>query len=183
MRIGITVGHTGRPHKQFKDLGAAKAPLVEVYVVRQYVAALERALHRLGCEVVVLSDGEYSDQWKRVDSYNCDVYLNCHMNAGGGDRGEFFYDHRSTRGKALAEKIVSELKTKWPNRAVACRPDDDGEPRDEDYSEAYGCICGVKAVALVVEGYFIDGPRISEFVSGIEAWAESVAQALKKSAL
>jgi N-acetylmuramoyl-L-alanine amidase len=180
MLVALTVGHAGRPSKKFADFGASASAGLEVEVVRQYTAALERALRKIGHKCVILSDGDYSDQWKRADSYGVDVYLNCHMNAGGGDRGEFFYDHRSANGKALAERIVGALNkvTPWPNRAVVCHPDTNGVPRDSDYSEAYGCIAGVRAVALVVEAYFLDGPRMFEFEKMLEVWAETVANAL-----
>lgn len=180
MIVAMTIGHTGRPGRDFNDLGAAKGSYVEVDLVRRYVSALERAFRKLGVRSITLSDGDYKDQWARADRYGADVYLNCHMNAGGGDRGEFFYDYRSTRGKALAEGIVAALGSQfpWTNRAVACHPDTNGVPRDADYSEAYGCISGVKAPALVVEAYFLDGPDMGDFDKRMDEWALIVAGAI-----
>lgn len=180
MLVAMTVGHVGRPSKEFKDLGAAQGSNVEADFVRRYVHALERAFRKLGVQSATLSDGSYADQWARADAYGADVYLNCHMNAGGGDRGEFFYDHRSTKGKALADNVVAALGKAfpWTNRAVACHPDTNGVPRDADYSEAFGCIYGVKAPALVVEAYFIDGPDLGEFDRRMDEWAGLVAGAI-----
>ncbi len=178
MLIAITVGHTGRPSKDFKDMGAVlPSGTTEVEVVRDYVAALERALRAKGFQVVVLSDGSYQDQWKRADEYGAAVYLNCHMNAGGGNRGELFYDHRSSKGKVLASLIAKAITGQiatfpWPTVVKPCQSDTNGAPRDSDYSEAFGCISGVKAVALVVEAYFLDGPHLSDFWGRTDKWAE-----------
>ena len=160
MIVAATVGHAGRPSR-WADRGAAFEGVEEASVARRYLDACDRELRRLGHTVVLLSDGEYSAQWARADGYEASVYLNGHVNAGGGDRGEIFYDHRSARGRALAAAVAAALgaAVPWPCRARACRPDTNGVPRDADYSEAFACIAGVRAVALCVEPYFLDGPR------------------------
>ena len=106
-----------------------------------------------------------------------DAYLNLHVNAGGGDRGHAFYDHRSTRGRALAEAVCASLGAAmgWPCSALACRPATNGVPRDGDYAEAFSTIRGVQAPALCLEPYFIDGPRSAAFVGGLEAVGVAVA--------
>ncbi len=61
--------------------------------------------------------------------------------------------------------------------------DTNGVPRDADSSEAFGTIAGVRAVALCLEPYFLDGPR-REFLArldevgaatarGIDGWARA----------
>ena len=175
MILAITIGHAGRASRP-QDRGAVCEGVEEVSVVRTYTDLLDRELRKRGHTVYLLSDGSYSEQWARADAYKADIYLNCHVNAGGGDRGEFFYDHRSTKGKALAEAIANRVaRLGWNCYAKACKPDDDGEPRDEDYSEAFGCIAGVKAVALCVEPYFLDGPRRGQFLSHLKELAEALA--------
>ena len=177
MIIAATIGHAGRPSR-WADRGAAFEGAEEVSAVRRYLDACDQELRRLGHTVVLLSDGEYSAQWTRADQYQAGVYLNCHVNAGGGDRGELFYDHRSTRGQALAESVAAELGklVPWGCRARACRPDTNGIPRDSDYSEAFGCISGVKAVALCVEPYFIDGPRRAWFLANLNLIGQGLAR-------
>ena len=183
MIIAATIGHAGRPSR-WDDRGAAFEGTEEVSAVRRYLDAADKELRALGHTVVLLSDGEYSSQWTRADQYQAQVYLNCHVNAGGGDRAELFHDHRSTRGQALAGSVAAELGklVPWPCFARACRPDTNGVPRDSDYAEAFGCISGVKAVALCVEPYFIDGPRRAWFLAnltligqglarGVDAWS------------
>lgn len=186
MILAATIGHAGRPSR-WSDRGAAFEATEEVSVVRRYLDAFDREARALGHTVVLLSDGEYSAQWARADAYQARVYLNCHVNAGGGDRGELFYDYRSIRGRALAEVVAAELgqAVPWACRARACRPDTNGISRDGDYSEAFSCISGVKAVALCVEPYFLDGPRRAWFLDhldligqglarGVDAWTHEV---------
>ncbi len=182
MIIAITIGHAGRESRP-ADRGAVVEGIEEVSVVRQYTDALDRELRAFGHTVYLLSDGPYSEQWKRADGYNAAIYLNCHVNAGGGDRGEFFYDHRSQKGKALAEQLAREVQLAlgWPCFAKPCRPDTNGQARDGDYSEAFGCISGVKAVAICVEPYFLDGLRRAQFRGGLASLAKAMAKAISAS--
>ena len=170
MIIAATIGHAGRPSR-WADRGAVFEGTEEVSVVRRYLDAADAELRRLGHEVVLLSDGEYAAQWARADAYGADVYLNCHVNAGRGDYGLVLYDHRSNAGKRLAEGIAAEMGRAfpWATRARACRPDTNGAPRDGDFSEAFACIAGVKAVAICFEPYFLDGPRRGSFLGGLGA--------------
>lgn len=121
--------------------------------MRRYTDALDRELRRLGHGCVLLYDGDYRDKWTRADGLGAGVYLNCHVNLGGGDRGLVLHDHRGARGWALAEVVAGELcrALGWRSEARACRPDTNGVPRDADYSEAFGTIAGVRAVALWLE--------------------------------
>jgi N-acetylmuramoyl-L-alanine amidase len=183
--VAATIGHAGRPSR-WADRGAAFEGVEEASVVRRYLDAMDHELRRLGHTVVLLGDGEYADQWARADGYGAGVYLNAHVNAGKGDRGLVFYDHRSARGKALAESLAAELNRvlPWVTTAHPCRPDSNGVPRDGDFSEAFSCIRGVKAPAVCLEPYFLDGPRRVEFLacldqagvavaSGVDIWART----------
>lgn len=181
MLICATVGHAGRMSR-LRDRGAAFEGVEEVHVVRAYLDAMDAELRRLGHDVILLSDGEYSDQWLRVDRYGAGVYLAGHVNAGKGDRGEVFYDYRSARGRALGEDVAHALDEvyPWPVVAKACRPDDDGQARDEDYSEAFSCIRGVKPPAIVIEPYFLDGPRRGEFLASLPALGVALARGIDR---
>lgn len=185
MLIVLDAQHQGKPSHP-NDRGASSGGLEEVTVTRAYVEAADHELRRLGHQVIVLSDGEYSARWARADAYGAQVYVACHADAGGGNRGEVFFDHRSHRGPALATAVATALHSalEWPVVARACHPDDDGEPRDEDYSEAYNCIQGVRAVAVLVEPGFVDGspahvallrsPAVGvALAQGIDAWARA----------
>lgn len=180
--IAITIGHAGHPDS-WGDRGACCVALEEVSIIREYVDALDKELRRLGYNVVILSDGSYSDQWKRADDYGADLYLNCHSNSGGGNHGLVLFDYRSKVGPGLAMVLAQMLEAAvyWECHSRSCHPDDDGQPRDEDYTEAWNCIAGVKAVAVTVEPYFIDGPQVAWYLAhlwnvgkglakGIDSW-------------
>ena len=179
MIIAATIGHAGRPSR-WADRGAVFEGCEEVSVVRRYLDAADAELRRLGHEVVLLSDGEYAAQWARADAYGADVYLNCHVNAGRGDYGLVLYDHRSNAGKRLAESIAAEMVRAfpWATTARACRPDTNGVPRDVDFSEAFACIAGVKAVAICFEPYFLDGPRRGTFFSNLGIVGQTIASGI-----
>lgn len=171
MRIALDVQHAGKPDHP-GDRGAHWLGVDEVDVTRAYAAEIDRELRRLGHTVHWLGCGTYPSRWALSDSYGADVYLACHLDSGlagrAGDRGLVLHDHRSTRGAALAGIVAPDLTKAlgWPVKPSPCRPDDDGEPRDEDYSEPFACIRGVKAVALVLEPGFIDGAK------GAQLWTD-----------
>jgi len=171
VRVCIDVQHRGKPGSP-DDRGAHWLGVDEVDVSALYAAETCRGLRRLGHEVHWLGCGTYPERWALSDARGADVYLACHLDAGlggrAGDRGLVLHDHRSTRGAALAAIVAPDLTKAlgWPVKAAPCRPDDDGQARDEDYSEPYACIRGVRAVALVLEPGFIDG------VKGAQLWTD-----------
>lgn len=171
MRIALDVQHRGKPDHP-ADRGAHWRGVDEVDVSSAYALEIDRELRRLGHDVHWLGCGGYAERWAISDARGADVYLACHLDAGlqgrAGDRGLVLHDYRSAKGAALAGAVAPELAKAlgWPVKATPCRPDDDGEPRDEDYSEAFACIRGVKAVALVLEPGFIDG------LKGAMLWAD-----------
>lgn len=183
MIVAVTIGHAGRPSK-LKDRGAVYENIEEVTLVRRYTDALDQHLRKLGHDCILLSDGPYSDQWARADAYGAQVYLNCHVNAGGGDHALLLHDHRSVRGMSLAESIVPYLSSVFGPasslkvKVAPCRPDTNGTPRDADYSEAFGTISGVRAVALCLEPYFIDGPRRAKFITELPAFGQAIAMGI-----
>jgi N-acetylmuramoyl-L-alanine amidase len=163
----VTIGHAHAGD----NAGASYEGCQEVALVRIYVAALQVRLLTLGWRVEVGDKSRYSADKARADEIGAAVYLNCHLNAGmsgrASQRGEIFYDYRSAakNGPALAAEVARQLDLATLNMPVnlystiakSCRPDTNGVPRDGDYSEAYGCIAGVRAVAICTEPFFLDG--------------------------
>lgn len=164
MKVCVDVQHRGKPDKP-SDRGAHWLGVDEVDVSALYAAEIDRELRRLGHTVHWLGCGTYAERWAISDARGADVYLACHLDAGllgrAGDRGLVIYDYRSKRGAALAAVVAPELAKSlgWSVKPSPCHPDDDGEPRDEDYSEPFACIRGVRAVALVLEPGFLDGAK------------------------
>ena len=162
MKVAIDVQHGGKPGRP-SDRGAVSAPHEEYQLATWYALEADRRLRALGHECLWVGAGDYAERWRRADDWQAGVYLACHVNAGGRGRDGalLFYDHRSTRGSALAQQVAAQMAplVGWACEARACRPDTNGTPRDADYSEAFGTIAGVQAVALCLEPFFIDGAQ------------------------
>lgn len=180
----VDIGHRNK-RGRLGDRGALRqdpqrGPLEEATLATLYGLALDAELRRLGWDVILGGAGDYEERWHQADELHADVYLQLHVNAGGGDRGEIFYDYRSTRGQRLAELVADRLGhvVRWPCRARACRPDTNGVPRDADYAEAFSTIAGVRAVALCVEPYFVDGPQFDAFHAHLDDIGRAIAQGL-----
>lgn len=152
------IQHRGKPGR-WSDRGAVAHGVEEVDLTHRYALAADRELRRLGWECCIIADGTYRDRWARADAYGAAVYVACHVDAGGGDRGTVFYDYRSARGVVLAEVVAGELgrAVPWKVEAKPARPDTDGRPGNEGEAP-YAVIQGVRAVALCYEPGFIDGP-------------------------
>jgi N-acetylmuramoyl-L-alanine amidase len=154
----LDIQHRSKPG-HWRDRGAVAFGVEEVDLTHRYAIAADRELRRLGWDCCILADGAYSERWARADAYGARVYVACHVDAGGGDRGTVYYDARSSKGPALAEAVAVELRTvvPWPVKATPARPDSDGRPGNEGEAP-YACIRGVGAVAICCEPGFIDNP-------------------------
>lgn len=161
----IDVQHRGKP-TSVNDRGAINSDGVDEVTVTSLMAdSLDAALRKLGHSVFVGLAGTYNERHTYVNTLPADYYFALHMNAGANkkfDRGYMFYDYRSTKGKDLAEKLASEMSQRfgYAVEAKACRPDTNGTSRDADFTEAYNCIAGVKAVAVCFEPGFLDGKNL-----------------------
>ena len=111
--------HTGKPSNP-GDTGGMSASCCreEARMVSVYLSAAEWALRAEGVDVIPMSDGSYAERHGRARSYASrrptSLYVAGHMNAGGGDYGAVFYDHRSTAGAAAAEFISRSLQSSCP---------------------------------------------------------------------
>lgn len=190
--------HSGKPGRKAEDRGAGadldgdgkiSVDEREAMLTARYGLAAEAALIEAGHIVVPIADGWYSDRHRRVNEYAGTFpkeYLQCfvslHLNAGGGDYGAIFYDHRSRTGPELAARIAKQLRMVAPEvngvKCIPCKPDD-------WTSNAYGTIGGImQPVALCFEPCFMDNPAHADMLTseglacigralaaGIDAWA------------
>lgn len=165
MVVILDIQHAGKPN-HLADRGASWRGVEEVALTRRYAAEADHALRGLGHDVVVLSDGLYSARWVRAHMLRGDAYVALHTDAGlagrAPDRGTVISDYRSARGGKLAFAVaqVCTAALPWPVTPKAGRPDRDGQPRDEDLTEAYNCISGLyelRPVGITFEPGFIDG--------------------------
>ena len=167
MMIFLDRQHLGKPNR-WNDEGAKNAEVTETYLTTQYIFACENHLRMHGFDVCVLSDGWYSARHRRVNEYAANVsgqcvYVACHINAGSGDYGASFYDHRSASGSSLAHSVNLRLQNACPElqsvKSIASSPDDWTQ-------NAYNTIKGVgRPVALCFEPLFIDCPAHASLTS------------------
>jgi N-acetylmuramoyl-L-alanine amidase len=157
--------HCGHPGREFADCGAfgdfdhdgvSDVVEQEAILTAEYGLACEMRLRELGHRVVVISDGTYAERHARAVAYKADVYIAMHLNAGGGDYGVCFWDHRSESGPKLAASIAAAFGKALPELArVLARPT---APSGE-WTRPYPCIAGVysgRPVACLVEPAFLD---------------------------
>lgn len=158
--------HVGNPQNNFKSVGAANdtdnSGLIDIeemegILTAKYIYEAEKILRRRGHDVIVISDGTYFDRHLRVNEYrhkypgNDIIYFACHINAGGGEYSAFFWDHRSSSGKRLADCLVTAFEEGFVGgcRALPCHT--------QNWTKnAYYCIKDVSPVAICLEPYFID---------------------------
>jgi N-acetylmuramoyl-L-alanine amidase len=187
--VALDRQHSGVPSRAYADAGAwadldrdgrRDGEEQEALLTPVYLLAAEKRLRELGHSVLVVSDGQYTARHARVREYAADVYVACHLNAGGGDYGLAVHDARSTGGRALAGAVVRSLTAACPELRRGVVGDTVGFPR------ARACIEGVfagKPVGLCFEPAFMDRPehqalltpagleRIGRALAdGIDAW-------------
>ena len=192
--------HSGKPGRKAEDRGAAvdldgsgriDVEEREAILTARYGLAAEIALIEAGHIVVPVSDGWYSDRHRRVNQYAGtfpkeypQVYVSLHLNAGGGDYGAIFYDHRSRSGPELSARIAACLRAEAPEvNGVKCIP---AKP-DDWTSAAYGTIGGgMQPTTICYEPCFMDNPSHSDLLTrqglavlgralaaGIDAWSNT----------
>lgn len=148
----LSIDHTGKPGR-LGDRGAEAGHVTEVDFTSRYAWTAERALRKAGVKVMVISSGDYPSRWALADAIGASCYVSTHMNAGGGDRGEVYFDYRTTekKGRELSRLIAKRLdhRVPWPVQVKVA----------DESTRAYSCIGGLGCVGIVYEPAFIDSPR------------------------
>ena len=145
--------------------------------------ALELQLRQMNYKVIPITDGSYPERHARVNQYaahyggQC-VYIALHFNAGGGDYGAMFYDHRSGKGADLADQIARSMMTEISSldsvRKIPASP--------EDWTKnAYYTIKNVGSpVAICSEPLFIDNAQHQQLFNheGMSLLAHAMAKGI-----
>ena len=192
--------HSGKPGRKASDRGAGSdldgdgsvgVEEREAMMTARYLLACEVALLQMGHTVIPIADGWYSERHDRVNRYAADfgpdvpqVYCSGHLNAGGGLYGAVFFDHRSSSGPDLAQRIAGQIRMVAPEldavKTFGASPDDWTK-------NAHATIAGVgRPVAVCLEPLFIDQPAHADLMTqegltvigraiaaGIDAWANT----------
>ena len=147
--------------------------------------ALELELRTHGVKVMPISDGSYAERHARANDYaarygGACVYLAMHLNAGGGNYGAMFYDHRSAAGADLSDNIASAIENKINElqfvKKIPAGPTDWTK-------NAYYTIKGVgRPVAICSEPLFIDNKQHQKLLNqqGISRLAAAMCEGILK---
>ena len=147
--------------------------------------SIELNLRQNDIHVIPISDGSYQERHSRVNDYAARytgpvVYIALHLNAGGGDYGAMFYDHRSGAGADLSDHIAEAMEANLPEiRTVKKIP---ASPADWT-KNAYYTIKGVgRPVAICSEPLFIDCEQHQQLLTrdGIQRVGFAMALGIKK---
>lgn len=147
-KVFIGVGHGG------SDPGAVANGFKEANLNLAISLACQDELARHGVLVKISrtkdENDSLSEEIKECNTFDPDLAVEIHNNAGGGDGCEVFYSIYGGTGKVLAENILNEAKKIGQNsRGAKTRKNS----RGGDY---YGWIRNTKAPAVIVECAFVD---------------------------
>lgn len=153
MRIAVSAGHNVYVNGIF-DPGATRNPYIEAEITKETVSILIPMLRAQGHEVIDVtpynenfrnSKDHHIVRCKRVDEFNADLYLDIHVNAGGGTGVECWVYSKKSKSYPYAVDICKSISNKmgFANRGVKEKP-------------TYWSVSLCRAPAIIVEGAFID---------------------------
>ena len=151
-RVVLDVQHLGKPNKP-ADRGASYGGYQEADLVLKYATLAFQELTARGYETFLITSGTYAERHAWVNKHGIDLYLACHLNAGGGSYSlvEFYYDAgRRTReiAKIMADNFKAILGTS------------DGKVW-EIAKDGRGAVClkNTRPSAMLLEPLFIDNEK------------------------
>ena len=147
-KVFIGVGHGG------SDPGACANGLKEKDLNLAIALSCKSELERHGVTVGISRTKDENDpidqEVRECNSFNPDLALDIHNNAGGGDGAEVFHYSGGGTSKTLAQNILNEIVAIGQNsRGIKTKKGTNGK----DY---YAFIRDTKAPAVIVECAFVD---------------------------
>lgn len=115
------------------------------------------------------TDVSLSARVSKTNSYNPDLFVSIHHNAGGGTGTEVYYH---TRGTSEDKKVASIIAPKLATKTGL---------RNRGVKNAEFTVLTTKATAILVEGGFMDTKNDYQIIisdKGQQAYAEAVAEAV-----
>jgi N-acetylmuramoyl-L-alanine amidase len=146
-KVYIGVGHGG------SDPGAVANGIKEKDLTLDISKALRDYLARNGVETRISreTDKDVSINWRvnEANKWRADLFVEVHINAGGGDGAEVYHTRFGGRGKTLAQNILNAIcKLGQQSRGT--------KTKVEDGSDYFGVIRETNMPAVLVECAFID---------------------------
>lgn len=161
-RVFLGVGHGG------SDPGAVGL-LTEKEVNLTVALEVRRILERSGVTVGISrerdEDDSLTDEIWAANAFRPDLAVEIHSNSGGGDGFEAYVQTNTYGGKSrvAAEIIEKRVKAAGQNsRGIKTRKNSAGTA---DY---FGWLREVKAPAVLLEGFFVDGPEAKDYDTAAE---------------
>lgn len=147
-KVFLGVGHGG------SDPGATANGFKEKDLNLSIALACNEVLARHGVNVLMSRTKDENDtlteEIKECNTFNPDLAIDIHNNAGGGDGVEAFYHYKGGTSKTLADNVLSEVVSIGQNsRGAKTKIGSNGR----DY---YGFIRETSAPAIIVECAFVD---------------------------
>lgn len=157
--IVVTAGHNVYNNSIF-DPGATSFPDVEADINKETAKKLVPLLRNKGYKVhdvtpynekfysskgVPAKKKHHIERCKRVDKLKADLYIDIHINAGGGTGVEIWLHNNKSKSVPHAEKILKNISNDIgiPNRGIKYKP-------------GFWSVSLTKRPAMIVEGCFID---------------------------
>ena len=161
-RVFIGVGHGG------SDPGAV-GRVVEKTANLTMAMEVKRILERSGVTVGISRERDeedsLTDEIRECNAFRPDLAVEIHNNSGGGDGFEAYVQTNAYAGKsrAAAEAIEERVVASGQNsRGIKTRKNSTGTA---DY---FGWLREVKAPAVLLEGFFVDGPEAKDYDTAAE---------------
>lgn len=173
MRIALSAGHNVYVNNIF-DPGAVGNGKRESVINKETVALLIPILRSQGHIVIDVTpyneyyrnrQAHHEVRCKRVDEFNADIYLDIHINAGGGTGVEVWCHNPNSPSVPYATNI-SENIAKDMNLAN----------RGVKYNHTYWSLYLTKKPAMIIEGAFIDNKADMDKLTP-EKYAKAIAKA------
>lgn len=159
MRVVLDRGHGQKAKGAPFDPGACAGGLREVDLAAEYIRVAAGEIRATGHEVLLLDAGTYDDRHARALAWAAEaprenaLYVQCHVNAGGGKYGVVEHDVRSAWGRTAAACLADALDELPETRTVRIWPIDRAD-------RGWICIDDIYAsptmAGLIYEPGFID---------------------------
>lgn len=146
-KVYIGVGHGG------SDPGAVANGLKEKDLTLDISKALRDYLKRNGIDTKISRekdvDSSINSKVREANAWKADLFVEIHINAGGGDGAEVYHTRFGGKGKTLAQNILNSIcKLGQQSRGI--------KTKVENGSDYFGVIRDTNMPAVLVECAFID---------------------------
>ena len=185
MRVILDRGHGQKAAGAPFDPGVVRGALREVDLAAAYIDQCRAKLLAAGHTVDLLDRGTYDERHAAAIALAAQspdpvaLYVQCHVNAGGGKYGLVEHDARSATGRKAALSLadaLDELPEVPTARVLALHPDDRGWVCIDDvYASPSLC-------AVLYEPFFIDSATHAALRSpdGLRRVGDALAEGVKR---